>query len=257
MITVDRVDGSSGAVTVHYATSDATPGAQSEYVPTSGTLLFQDGVTVETFTIQLIATTQFEVDQAVNLTLSNPTGGAVLGSPSTSVLVIHNSNAPEFGGFQFSSTVYAAAGGTGSALITVTRIGGDEGLATVNFATGGGTAVAGLDYTPESGDAHLPSRRSPRRSRCPSSTRSASSATRTIGLALSNPTGGATLGFPSSATIRRSSTPCALAAIQPCSAHQEPPWVDPGPQRHLQRAAQPTNGRQPAELRLQRADRGP
>jgi Calx-beta domain len=200
-ITVDRVGGSSGAVTIHFATSDATPNAQTEYVPTSGTLVFNDGETVKTFTIPLIATNQLTVDQAVNLTLSNPTGGASLGSPSTSVLVIRNSNAPAFGGFQFSSTVYAAPGGSGSVLITVTRVGGFDGLATVDFATGGGTEIAGVDYAPESGTLMFPVGVISRTFLVPIFDRANIVGDRTIGLTLSHPTGGAVLGFPSTATI--------------------------------------------------------
>ena len=59
IITVDRVNGSSGPVAVQYATSNGTPDAQTEYVPVSGTLFFNDGETTKTFVVPLIPTTLF------------------------------------------------------------------------------------------------------------------------------------------------------------------------------------------------------
>jgi Tol biopolymer transport system component len=53
---------------------------------------------------------------------------------------------------QFLSPQYAVAEDGGSAVITVTRIGNLAGTATVHYATGAGTALAGTDYTDTSGD---------------------------------------------------------------------------------------------------------
>jgi hypothetical protein len=47
-ITVRRTDGNVGAVTVDYATLDATASAGLDYLATSGTLFFADGQTSKT-----------------------------------------------------------------------------------------------------------------------------------------------------------------------------------------------------------------
>jgi uncharacterized repeat protein (TIGR01451 family) len=201
VITVNRVDGSSGVVSVHFATSNATPNAQIAYVPTSGTLTFPDGVTTETFTVQLIASPVFQPDQIVNLTLTNPMGGATLGTPSTALLVIRNHNEPQIGSFQFSSPIYDVIGGSGVAVITVTRIGGEDGLATVAFATAGGNAVPGVDYIPESGTLVFPAGATEEAFTVPILAPVNIVGDKSVGLFLSNATGTSTLGSPSAAVL--------------------------------------------------------
>ena len=47
--------GARGVVTVHYATSDGTATAGSDYTATSGTLTFNDGETIKSFTVPIAA----------------------------------------------------------------------------------------------------------------------------------------------------------------------------------------------------------
>lgn len=81
--TVNRVDGSSGAVAVDYVTVDAIVGnvatAGSDYVAATGTLSFADGQTSETFTIAIIDdTVANSSDRQFDVLLANPTGGATI-----------------------------------------------------------------------------------------------------------------------------------------------------------------------------------
>ena len=87
-ITVSRVDGATGNVTVDYATSNGTATAGSDYTTASGTLTFLQGETSKTFSIPILNDNVFEPDETVNLTLSNATGGVTLGTPSTATLTI-------------------------------------------------------------------------------------------------------------------------------------------------------------------------
>src|SRR4030095_6512665 len=88
VVTVNRVDGATGTVTVNYATSNGTATAASDYTATSGTLTFIQGETTKTFSVPILTDNVFEAAETVNLTRSNPTAGALLGNPTTSVLTI-------------------------------------------------------------------------------------------------------------------------------------------------------------------------
>ena len=88
IISVARVDGATGIVTVDYATSNGTASAGSDYTSTSGTLTFNQGETSKTISIPIVNDGVFEADETVNITLSNPTGGATLGTPVTATLTI-------------------------------------------------------------------------------------------------------------------------------------------------------------------------
>ncbi|MBI4853875.1 MAG: VCBS repeat-containing protein, partial [Acidobacteria bacterium] len=68
-ITVTRTGGSSGTVTVNYATSNGTAIAGSDYTASNGTLTFGDGVTSQTFSVPVIDDLIDENDETVNLSL--------------------------------------------------------------------------------------------------------------------------------------------------------------------------------------------
>jgi hypothetical protein len=87
-ITINRSGGSNGAVAVHYATSNGTATAGIDYTAEQGTLTFADGQISNSFTVPILNDPQLDGNETVNLTLTGPTGGATLGSPSTAVLTI-------------------------------------------------------------------------------------------------------------------------------------------------------------------------
>src|SRR5439155_7091022 len=87
-VTVTRTGGSTGAVTVQFATSDGTATAGADYTDSDQTLTFNDGQTSRDVTIPISDDSLNEANETVNLSLSNPTGGAALASPSTAVLTI-------------------------------------------------------------------------------------------------------------------------------------------------------------------------
>ena len=91
VITVERVGGSQGRVSVEYSTSEYAARAGEDFVPTSGVLIFEDGETEQRFTVTVLNDALFEGDEELRLALSNPTGGATLGTPSQAVLVIEDS----------------------------------------------------------------------------------------------------------------------------------------------------------------------
>jgi hypothetical protein len=95
-ITVNRAGGSTGAAQVNYATtSGGTAIAGQDYTATSGTLSWANGdATSKTFNITLLNNPLAGTNKTVFLTLSNATGGAYVGSPSSAVLTITNVTPP-------------------------------------------------------------------------------------------------------------------------------------------------------------------
>ena len=131
-ITITRTGGSAGSVGAHFATSNGTATAGSDYTAVTQTVLFANGdATNKTVTIPILDDMLVEGNETVNLTLSSPTGGATLGSPATAVLTIIDNDAP--GTLQFSTATYSVNENGGSATITVTRTGGSAGAVGVTF----------------------------------------------------------------------------------------------------------------------------
>lgn len=87
-ITVNRSGLDLPPVTVDYATSDGTAQQRSDYNLTLGKLSFAAGQTSKTFTVLITDDGYVEGNETVNLTLSNPAGGASLGVPNKAVLTI-------------------------------------------------------------------------------------------------------------------------------------------------------------------------
>jgi len=88
LITVTRLGSTAAPATVDYATSDGTATSPSDYLATSGTLHFAAGETFKTFYVPIVDDLFVEGNETVKLSLSNPTGGAFLGSPNTATLTI-------------------------------------------------------------------------------------------------------------------------------------------------------------------------
>jgi len=89
-LTVNRADGADFAVSVDYATSDATALAGVHYQGSTGTLNWADGDTApKTITISTINSVQTN-DLGFNVVLSNANGGAAVTSSTTSVVIFRD-----------------------------------------------------------------------------------------------------------------------------------------------------------------------
>jgi hypothetical protein len=153
VITVSRTGGTSAGATVAYATSDGSATAGADYTITSGTLTFGQGETVKTFAVPIINDATPEGVETVNLTLSAPGGGALLGTRATAVLRIVDDELA----LGFSAATYSVGEAAGAATITVELTGINPVVpVTVNYAAGNGTATAGLDYTTVTGTLVFP-----------------------------------------------------------------------------------------------------
>ena len=151
-ITVVRGSGLTGAASINYATAGGTATAGTDYTATSGTLSFAEGESSKTFTVPLIADTTNEPSETIVITLSSPTGGALLGVPTATTLTIVNDDQPTY---QFTSAFYEANEADGQVVLTVTR-GGDPNMdVSVNYTTANGSATEISDYTLTLGTLHF------------------------------------------------------------------------------------------------------
>lgn len=151
-ISVSRSGGSSGVVTVDYATADGNATAGSDYSAASGTLTFADGVTAGSFQITILDDSTYEGDESISLTLSNPGGGAVIGNVDRAELTIQDDEqTPAGGSLVFELDGFSANEFDGSVTINVLRQGGSSGAVLVDYATADGSAMAGNDYSVASG----------------------------------------------------------------------------------------------------------
>ncbi|MGA9762155.1 MAG: FG-GAP-like repeat-containing protein [Gaiellaceae bacterium] len=81
------------ADTVRVTTSNGTATAGSDYTAVNTTLSFAKGETSKSVEIPLVNDTLHEGNETVNVTLSSPSTGAILVSPSTTVLTIGDDDA--------------------------------------------------------------------------------------------------------------------------------------------------------------------
>ena len=91
-ITVQRTGGSSGFVSVNFTTADGTASAGIDYLSANGTVTFGPGETSKAFSIPILDDALVEGNETVNLILSNPTGGAMLGAKASATLTIVDDN---------------------------------------------------------------------------------------------------------------------------------------------------------------------
>ena len=93
-ITVERVDGSNGTVSVDYATVDGSGQASLDYTSKKGTLVFGSGQTTKSFYVNILEDEFQEGDETVRIILSNPRGGAVIsadnGANITNLKIVDN-----------------------------------------------------------------------------------------------------------------------------------------------------------------------
>ena len=150
-ITVKRSGGRAGDVAVHYATSPGTAaGGGTDDLDATGDLTFATsgaGAAIQSITIPITQDLLPEGAETFQVTLSSPTGGGVLVSPSVAtVTILDDESTVEFG-----AEAYSAKETQANALVTVKRSGPTTDVMTVDYATGGGTATPDVDYKSASG----------------------------------------------------------------------------------------------------------
>jgi hypothetical protein len=95
LITVERIGGSSGDVSVSYFSADLTATAGLDYQAVAAQLFWLDGdASPKQFQVPLIDDPDQEGPEEVRLVLTGPTGGAALGDPAIATLTIGDDETP-------------------------------------------------------------------------------------------------------------------------------------------------------------------
>ncbi len=146
-ISVVRSGATNGPVTVRFATTNlgSTATVPFDYLSTNGTLTFLPGEVTKTFQIRLVDDLNGEGSETVQLVLSNPSNSNTLSIATAVLLITDNEFAP--GAFTFGATSYSTNENRTNAQLTILRLNGSSGLATITYRTVDGTAIGGQDYT--------------------------------------------------------------------------------------------------------------
>ncbi len=194
MVTVTRSMGSAGGVSVSYATSDGSATAGSDYTATSGILNFGAGEPSKSFTVPILDDAEGEGKETLDIILSAPSGGAVLGPRKKSPLTIVDDDSVSGGTLQLNLAAYKTSEAAGTQTVSVTRSGGAASAVSVDYATTDGSATAGSDYTSTSGTLNFGVNERMKSFVIPILDDASAEGTESLGITLSNPTGGALLG---------------------------------------------------------------
>ena len=201
IVTVERVGGVGGAVSVDYQTSDGSATADDDYTATGGTLTWAAGDSDDkTFTVPVTWDGRAEGTESISLALTNLGGGADEGPNSAAVIRIGDDGAS--GPLALSANAYRVGEADGLVTILVTRSGGSlGGPVSVDYATSDGTATAGADYAAAAGTLTFGPGEAGKSVTVDVTSDADHEGDEALQLKLSNATGGASLGSPAGATV--------------------------------------------------------
>lgn len=139
-VVVRRMGGATGAVSVAYSTANGTAIAGADFVATTGTLSWSDGDILPRFiTVPIISDSIAEsTDEAFQVVLSNPVGGAELAYDRVFISIARDDVAP-LNAISISQAPVNVSEGAGSINLTVTRTG--TASAVVNYYSAPATAT--------------------------------------------------------------------------------------------------------------------
>ena len=152
LLTITRINGSYGEVSIDVNTMDGTAIADDAYQATNATIFFADGETSKTLSIIIFDNDDYEGDKNFNVILSNLVGDAMLGNPSNAaVLIAENEAMPPAGVIQLSGDAYSVDEEDSSIEIILMRTGGSYGDVSVDYQIVDGSANNGSDFNATNG----------------------------------------------------------------------------------------------------------
>jgi len=189
-VTVNRSGGSDGTIGVTINLANGTAKAGEDYNTAPITVNFANGETSKIIEIPIVNDTVYEPNETVNLTLTNPTNGAALGSQKTAIVTILDDDAVP-GVLSFGNTVYSFnENGVPAATVTIDRTGGSDGEVSGTVYLSDGTAIGTKDYNREALTVTFANGETTKTIVIPINNDSEIEPTETINLTLGNPLGG-------------------------------------------------------------------
>jgi hypothetical protein len=221
-LAVQRLGGSSGAVSVRFATTDETATGGSDYQSSSGELNWADGeVGDKLFSVTLLDDLIYEGDETFLVSLSMPLGGAQLGATRETRITLLENDPPPGDLLRFSQAEFSASEEDPFATVVVTRESALSGDISVDFATEEFTATAGEDYVTTTLTLNWPDGDTSSRSvQIPLLGDNLVEGEESLDLVLTNPSSGAFLGVPDFAVLRLLDDDAVAGSLQFSAAQQ-------------------------------------
>ena len=194
-ITVRRLNGNAGNISVTLTTGGGTATAGEDYVGVATTVTFGPNETTQTVVIPIVQDLLAEGDETFDVGLSNPQGGATLGTPSKATVTIVDDESS----IRFTQAAFSAKEGT-PGVITVARSGALGTASVVPFNISSISAFPGVDFAPPVATSltFAPGVKQVSLT-IPTINNSKVDGDRSLSIALGSPTGAAQLASPSTA----------------------------------------------------------
>jgi uncharacterized delta-60 repeat protein len=206
-VTLNRLGGSSGTISVTAITGDGSAVNKTNYLGSTNVLTWNNtNSTPQTIAIPVIDDGVVTPNLTVNLRLTNAIlnsrfNANVLGLSQYTNATLIITNVDNYGGVQFSASAYSVKKYAGFAIIPVVRSGGSAQTVTVNYFTVDGTAHSNVDYQATSGQFTFPPGVVSTNFIVPILNTNLNTGLLTLGLVLSNATPATALGVISNATL--------------------------------------------------------
>ena len=207
----------SGSVASQLSTNDSNVGSQAEtqivsmetagiglattndYRSTNGTVVFPPNVKSKTILVPILEDTVVDGTKSFGFQISNPAGGVQLGATANAQIIILDDDLG--GALSFSANSYPASEGSTNAVITLVRRQGLASGIAVDFHTADVTAAAGVDYSNATQTVTFNAGETNKKVLVPLINNSVITDEKFVLLTLDNPTGGASVGEPSTVNL--------------------------------------------------------
>ncbi|MEB3831794.1 Calx-beta domain-containing protein [Phormidium sp. CCY1219] len=197
-VTVVRTGVTDRAVGATLALDDDSAIAPDDFDNTPIPVTLAPGETTQTANVPIVDDEEIEPEEAIALELVNPTGGATIGDRNTAALtVVDNDLSVQFSQAEFRVN----EDGTAIAPVTLTRTGLLDVPVGATVTLADGSAIAPADYNNAAIGINFAAGETQQTLEIPIVNDTSVEPNETLTLNLGNPTGGATLGAPDTATL--------------------------------------------------------
>ncbi|MEG4500433.1 Calx-beta domain-containing protein, partial [Microcoleus sp. F10-C6] len=200
-VTVTRIGSSVGEVSATVNLTNGTATAPQDYDNSQIVVNFADGQIKKAVAIPITDDSLPEGNESVSLSLSNPTGGAAIGSQNSAILTIVDDEVP--GTLDFAAAEFSVLEVDIPILtVTVSRSGGSFGEVSATINLTDGTATASQDYINTPIAVNFADGELEKTVAIPILDDDLREGLETVNLTLANPTGGAAIGTQKTATLK-------------------------------------------------------